>query len=382
MEKPQTSDRKSNSTSHSASASRPPYVVDSTAALEVKDGDHSTLSKYNAEADDAELVPIAPAEPTSSMSPRLPTQPRRLPAAAKHRSPAKFRRLWEVKQSQEMQQLGYQAQVQQINQVLVDRAKARVQSGQVASSGSAAYSSYSLPERLTPPSRQGSFTPIQESVPMPQANQSPEDFYPPAGDRVDRESRLASSAKQFVPPESAQIQQTVLSSQTSNPLSSRAFTPQQEGFAVQPPASRLSQEPLSAAQWQQAEQEAGQTAAALRYFASRERVSTKGTDSPTPPFANAPAKQSNPPKRWNLHPQGLLDKIGDAVLWIVGAAAVRFAANLLLASIPSLTPIVTLLLFVPAILAIVLTFFVPNASFLIIYRLFLISIGLLLGGKL
>ena len=81
-------------------------------------------------------------------------------------------------------------------------------------------------------------------------------------------------------------------------------------------------------------------------------------------------------------PQKSFDKVGDAVLWIVLAAAIRVGARFLLAHMPILSPIFMLLMFAPAALAVYLVLFVPRAGFVSIYRLFLIMLGLLLGGRL
>ncbi|MBC7969048.1 MAG: hypothetical protein H7Z11_02745 [Verrucomicrobia bacterium] len=152
---------------------------------------------------------------------------------------------------------------------------------------------------------------------------------------------------------------------------------------------------------QQAQHEATETAQALRYLASRdlgrEQVdpSIAGTsqtggrrsrDRGRPPRT---VQGSLPTRRYGLQlrrflhmPQKPFDKVGDAVLWIVLAAAIRVGARFLLAMVPALTPVFVLLMFAPAALAVYLAMFVPRAGFVSIYRLFLIMLGLLLGGRL
>lgn len=81
-------------------------------------------------------------------------------------------------------------------------------------------------------------------------------------------------------------------------------------------------------------------------------------------------------------PQTSFDRVGDAVLWIVLAVVIRVGARLLLALLPALTPIFVVLMFAPAILAVYLAMFVPRAGFVSVYRLFLMMLGLLIGGRL
>ena len=81
-------------------------------------------------------------------------------------------------------------------------------------------------------------------------------------------------------------------------------------------------------------------------------------------------------------PQAPLDKLSDAVLWVVVAAVVRVGVRFLLSAGPALLPIVVLVLLAPAALAVYLTVWVPKARLLSIYRLFLVMLGLVLGGKL
>jgi len=157
----------------------------------------------------------------------------------------------------------------------------------------------------------------------------------------------------------------------------------------------------SAASVARAQHEATETAQALRYLASRdlgrEQVdpSIAGTsqtggrrsrDRGRPPRT---VQGSLPTRRYGLQlrrflhmPQKPFDKVGDAVLWIVLAAAIRVGARFLLAMVPALTPVFVLLMFAPAALAVYLAMFVPRAGFVSIYRLFLIMLGLLLGGRL
>ena len=157
---------------------------------------------------------------------------------------------------------------------------------------------------------------------------------------------------------------------------------------------------------QKAQQEATETAQALRYLASRD-VTRDYVESPIAPAnpqetrrtagrsrsSQARPTQSTqgllPLRRYGLQlrqllqmPQKSFDKVGDAVLWIVLAAAIRVGVRFVLTLIPALWPISVLLMFAPAALAVYLVMFVPRAGFVSIYRLFLIMLGLLLGGRL
>lgn len=81
-------------------------------------------------------------------------------------------------------------------------------------------------------------------------------------------------------------------------------------------------------------------------------------------------------------PKKPLDRIGDAAVWIAVATAIRLSSQTLIVSYPALAPVVTLLMLAPAAIAVYLAVFVPRAGSVSIYRLFLIMLGFLLGGRL
>ncbi len=81
-------------------------------------------------------------------------------------------------------------------------------------------------------------------------------------------------------------------------------------------------------------------------------------------------------------PQKPIDKLGDAVLWIVLSAVVRVGSQFLMVIYPAYSPLIIGVMLVPAVLAVYLAVFVPKAGPVSVYRLFLIMLGLLLGGKL
>ncbi len=136
-------------------------------------------------------------------------------------------------------------------------------------------------------------------------------------------------------------------------------------------------------------QEAGETAQALRYLSNRERIgpSSDWQEGITKPRSKRPAL--GPIRQLGLRlrrflqvPTKPVDRIGDAVLWIVLSAVIRLGARFLVMAYPALSPVVLILMFVPTALAVYLAVFVPRAGFVSIYRLFLITLGLLLGGRL
>jgi hypothetical protein len=72
----------------------------------------------------------------------------------------------------------------------------------------------------------------------------------------------------------------------------------------------------------------------------------------------------------------------DAVLWVLAAAGLRIALKQLVFLFPVLTTTVNVLIFVPALMAIVAALFLPGANRVGIYRLLLVALGLFVGGKL
>lgn len=72
----------------------------------------------------------------------------------------------------------------------------------------------------------------------------------------------------------------------------------------------------------------------------------------------------------------------DAALWVLAAAGLRIGLKYLVIAMPMLNFPVTLLIFVPALLAAYAALFVPQANRIGIYRLLLVTLGLFVGGKL
>ena len=117
--------------------------------------------------------------------------------------------------------------------------------------------------------------------------------------------------------------------------------------------------------------------------------------SETPPrFLTAPRPKTAAPRRrtlrsgwrrlqpWLHLPPTRGAIVADAALWVAAATGLRIGLTLLTKSLPFFNGPIVLLLFVPAVLASYLAFCVPKSSPVLIYRLLLLTLGLLLGGKL
>jgi hypothetical protein len=81
-------------------------------------------------------------------------------------------------------------------------------------------------------------------------------------------------------------------------------------------------------------------------------------------------------------PRRPMDWLNDAAMWMVLAAIARIASRYVVMAFPFLSPLLTVMMFVPAGLAIFLVFCMPKTGWVPIYRLFLIMVGLIIGGKL
>jgi len=87
-------------------------------------------------------------------------------------------------------------------------------------------------------------------------------------------------------------------------------------------------------------------------------------------------------KRW-LHPPGGVEAaLGEAMVWLAIAALVRIGVDWMLTLSTLFWLPVLGILVAPALLAILLSHQVPALSLVLGYRLLLILIGLLLGGRL
>ncbi len=408
MEKPPANIRKPESESLTPyQADGGQFVAHETNARMPSGGGHD-LRQSHREMDGLAGQLVRPTTAKGALAPRG--------SAAKRKLPATFRRLWEVKQSQGLQQLQQvQQQVQQINQILAERKQTGGQSRQVALSGDMGL--HSSRELRGSPSGQRAMSSPEESVVISSPSDSDEFLLEEIArlnqllvklqaDIDEGEQALVAIEKGRFDP--SQLPPNLLNSLAQTPIS----PPHDKRVKVFPapvdnPPVALNQ-PVTSEQWHQSEQDALRTAAALRYLSSTTRNSTNlpyplaesipqespthgsATDRKTP---STPAQQNSLPF-WNLsvrlgsarsrgHPScGWLDHLGQAVLWVVASATVRLVFKVLLANLPWLNAVITPLLVAPALLAIALVLFQPTAPPSLIYKLFLVSIGLLLGGKL
>lgn len=88
------------------------------------------------------------------------------------------------------------------------------------------------------------------------------------------------------------------------------------------------------------------------------------------------------PARLRRQPDPTPLTVQDAALWIIGAIVARRGLDLLLAAFPQFWLPVVALIVTPAAIAIYRTTFTPESGFAWGYRLFLVMIGLLIGGRL
>lgn len=137
-------------------------------------------------------------------------------------------------------------------------------------------------------------------------------------------------------------------------------------------------------------QEAAETAQALRHLSHQEYRQTVGRERIPQPSLR---RRTPPPKRGLIGrlglrlrslfsiPQKPMDRLGDALLWVVISAVVRVGSRFLIATFPAYSALFICLMLAPAAVAVYLAVFVPNSGFVSVYRLFLIMLGLLIGGR-
>ncbi|MBW4539175.1 MAG: hypothetical protein KME43_08505 [Myxacorys chilensis ATA2-1-KO14] len=71
----------------------------------------------------------------------------------------------------------------------------------------------------------------------------------------------------------------------------------------------------------------------------------------------------------------------DALLWILASIGLRYGLSAIASSLPALALPISMLVFVPALMAIYAALFLPQVNSVSVYRLLLITVGLLIGGK-
>ncbi|HEY9752338.1 MAG TPA: hypothetical protein V6C46_05275 [Coleofasciculaceae cyanobacterium] len=140
--------------------------------------------------------------------------------------------------------------------------------------------------------------------------------------------------------------------------------------------------------WQRSEQEAEKAAQVLRQLNHREPVNS---DFARPPNSRPTrfTHRASWQNRWSLKvgqllqvPAQPIDRLGDAMLWAALAAVVRVGGKLLTAAHPVFGPLALLLMIAPAAIALFLACSAPRAGVISFYRLFLIMLGFVIGGKL
>lgn len=347
---------------------------------------------------------------------------KRKPAASQKAFP--FRQMRDGHQQPYIDELKrLEAQAERINQLLAERKRKKAQSeplmGPATNVSMADPETLALKKKPAKGNRQPSRSPQREVLPMP-AQDAP---MPAQDDDTEALEAQAERIKQLLTeletaivlgealPHSDAIEHSI-DKDRSQPLaqspsappfppasSTESFASDTYRYSANTRSFSVSQQATPGAD-QKAQQEATKTAQALRYLASRDvsREPLEPTIAASTPHelrraarsrTSQPMSGLSPIRRYGLQlrqflqmPQKSLDKVGDAVLWIVLAAAIRVGARFLLVLFPALSPVFMLLMFAPAALAVYLAICVPRAGFVSIYRLFLVMLGLLLGGRL
>ncbi|MEB3337303.1 MAG: hypothetical protein VKJ46_07580 [Leptolyngbyaceae bacterium] len=101
---------------------------------------------------------------------------------------------------------------------------------------------------------------------------------------------------------------------------------------------------------------------------------------PSVSFAIAP-----PFRRWLKSvldlPQGMSARVSDGVVWIVAAAVIRLGLQVIVNAYPALWMPAVLVLITPALIATYQITFMTQSGLILGYRLLLLLVGLLLGGR-
>lgn len=149
-------------------------------------------------------------------------------------------------------------------------------------------------------------------------------------------------------------------------------------------------------QQQQAKQDAWQTASDLRYLNHPGQASYRNElfselEEQRPAFRHKTTGTSSRSPSFPWHhlgwqrfleiPRKPIERISDGAVWIGVGAIVRVLSRFILLAFPGLSLVFTLLMLTPAMLAVFLALFVPRMGWVPCYRLFLITLGLLIGGK-
>ena len=100
------------------------------------------------------------------------------------------------------------------------------------------------------------------------------------------------------------------------------------------------------------------------------------------PRSIPPSNSENTLQRWLQPPSDFTSALAEAIAWIAAAMAVRLVMDWLLTSSTALWTPVLVGIVAPAAIAVTLSTRMPQLSVVLGYRLILIMLGLLIGGKL
>ncbi|MGI0486236.1 hypothetical protein ACN4EK_12420 [Pantanalinema rosaneae CENA516] len=275
------------------------------------------------------------------------------PTAVQKTQPS-FRQLQEMQQpfAEELHRL--EAQAERINQLLVERANRRLQFEQAVEQVNRSQDSTSVKRRSRRPPHSASSNP-REIDDTETLKAQAERIKQRLAELETAMQEAASSLSQLPDTEAAPMDDWQLDMTETDEIPGP--------MPASSPPERSRPEPTS-------------TSSRPTQFAEREVPRT------TRASQRSPGKRSLPLRLIFRLPKKPLDRIGDAGIWIALATAIRFGAQALVVSYPVLAPVVTLLMLAPAAIAVYLAVFVPRAGSISIYRLFLIMLGFLLGGRL
>lgn len=375
--------------------------------------EYSDDGQRQGEANVVEMPHRQGQESSSDPSPTQRSTAKRKQGAAKQKSATASQKAFPFRQMRDGHQQPYidelkrlEAQAERINQLLAERKRKKAQAEQsidpISGDASAAK------KKTAKGSKQPSRSPQREVLPMPAQDDDTAALEAQA-ERIKQllaELETAIVLGEATPHDNATrhgidadrsqpLDQSTPETVFQSASSAEAFASDAYRYGANTRSS-VSQQPQEINQ--KAQQEATETAQALRYLASRDvgREHLQPTSAASTNYEPRRSTRSrnaqpnlSPIRRHSLKlrqflqmPQKPLDKAGDAVLWIVLAAAIRVGARFLLAFFPALSPVFVLLMFAPAALAVYLAVFVPRVGFVSIYRLFLVMLGLLIGGRL
>ncbi|MBD2076109.1 hypothetical protein H6F86_19980 [Phormidium sp. FACHB-592] len=396
-----------------------PEFDDSDTAL--RQGEANVVEMPNRQTHEA-FVPLSsePSQTQRSTAKRKQTAAKRKPAAANPKA-LSFRQMRDGHQQPYIDELKrLEAQAERINQLLADRKRKQARAGQpeaLTNHDSLLEADKPSPKKKASKSakqasRPAARSPQREVPPMPAPDDDTEALEAQAarikellqaletaiaeGETLPHDGSIAhhSSIEDPVEPANPEVKVSVPPSGVE-PFNSSTYRHSADTLLTG------SQKPtIIGATDHKAQQEAAETAQALRYLASRDTLEPaiaaprqeprRPTGRSHEPRSSASSSSANvlTIRRYALKlrqflqmPHTSLDRVKDAALWIVLAAAIRVGARLLLMQVPALAPVLLVLMFAPAAAAVYLAMCVPKAGFVSIYRLFLIMLGLLLGGR-